>query len=123
MAIEQAPNLGIWQGYPSGNKTWADQMNANLLMLDTLTQLSVKSRALTAPPGSPADGDRYIVAASATGAWVGKDAYVAVWRAGLTAWEFYQPKTGWQAVVENEGTYGTLTTYISSAWSPGTTLG
>lgn len=122
MAIEQAPNLGLWQGYPLGDDTWADQMNANLLRIDTLTQLSVKSRSITAPPGSPVDGDRYIVAASATGAWSGKDDYIAVWRSGLSAWEFYQPKTGWRSVIEDEGTYGTLSVYISSAWSPGTAL-
>jgi len=33
---------------------------------------TIKDRDLTAPPGSPADGDCYIVAASPTGAWSGK---------------------------------------------------
>ena len=36
--------------------------NEALRLLDGLVQLSVLDRDLTAPPGSPADGDRYIVA-------------------------------------------------------------
>lgn len=42
--------------------------NAGLTVLDALAQISVKSRAMAAPPGSPADGDRYIVPTGATGA-------------------------------------------------------
>ena len=39
---------------------------------------SVADRNLTAPPGSCADGARYLVAAAATGAWVGKENNIAV---------------------------------------------
>ena len=53
-------------------------------MLDGLVQLSVLDRDLTAPPGSPADGDRYIVASGATGDWAGWDLNVALWTDG--AW-------------------------------------
>ena len=41
--------------------------NEAIKLLDGLVQLAVISRVLTAPPGSPVDGDRYIVASSATG--------------------------------------------------------
>ena len=43
--------------------------NEALRLLDNLVQLSVLDLDLTAPPGSPADGDRYIVASGATGGW------------------------------------------------------
>ena len=36
--------------------------NEALRLLDGLVQLSVLDRDLTAPPGSPVDGDRYVVA-------------------------------------------------------------
>lgn len=39
----------------------------------------VLSAGDTAPPGSPAEGDAYIVGASATGAWAGRDDHIAVY--------------------------------------------
>ncbi|MCT9070798.1 DUF2793 domain-containing protein [Cupriavidus gilardii] len=53
-------------------------MDANLKLLDAVLQLSVKSRAQATPPATPANGDRYIVAANPTGAWVGKAGQIAV---------------------------------------------
>jgi len=69
--------------------------NDAILMLDALVQLSVISTSLTAPPGSPVDGDRYIIGSGATGAWAGKDLNVALSSSG--AWVFLVPKVGWQA--------------------------
>ena len=45
--------------------------NEALRVLDNLVQLAVLDRDLNAPPGAPAEGDRYIVKASPapTGAW------------------------------------------------------
>ena len=52
-------------------------VNEALSVLDALAQLAVKNRTLTAPPGGPAEGDRHIVAAPATGAWSGKEEQIA----------------------------------------------
>src|SRR5688500_20314795 len=68
--------------------------------LDDLVQLSVKDRNLSGPPGAPVDGDRYIVAAGATGAWLGRDHQIAAWSGG--AWTFHTPREGWLAWVEDE---------------------
>lgn len=49
----------------------------------------VKSRVLSAPPGSPSENDRYIIAAGGSGAWAGFDNYVAEWLlngSGAGAW-------------------------------------
>ena len=51
--------------------------NEALRMLDGIVQLSVLDRHLATPPGAPAEGDRYIVAASASGDWTGWDNSVA----------------------------------------------
>ena len=75
--------------------------NEALRILDGLVQLSVLDRDLTAPPGSPADGDRYIVATGATGDWAGWDLNVALWTDG--AWLRLPPRPGWRAWVEDEG--------------------
>ena len=77
-------------------------VNEALRLLDGLVQLAVLDRHLTAPPGSPADGDRYIVASGATGAWAGWDLNVAYWVDG--AWMRLVPRPGWQAWVVDEAT-------------------
>jgi Protein of unknown function (DUF2793) len=85
--------------------------NDALRILDTLVQLAVLTRTLTAPPGSPADGQRWIVKAGATDIWVGHDNAVAAWQDG--AWQFSTPQTGWCAFVVDEGT---LLVWNGSAW-------
>jgi hypothetical protein len=42
------------------------------------TRSIIEDRDLTAPPGSCADGARYLVAATATGAWAGEDGRLAI---------------------------------------------
>ena len=85
--------------------------NEALRILDGLVQLSVLDRDLTTPPGSPADGDRYIVASGATGDWAGWDLNVALWTDG--AWLRLPPRSGWRAWVEDEGL---LLVYDGAGW-------
>lgn len=85
--------------------------NEALRLLDGLMQLSVLDRDLTAPPGTPADGDRYIVGFGATGDWVGWDLNVALWTDG--AWLRLPPRTGWRAWIEDEGL---LLVYDGTSW-------
>jgi hypothetical protein len=85
--------------------------NGALRVLDGIVQLSVKDRDLTAPPASPAEGDRYIVAPSATNLWAGWDLNVALWTDGT--WLRLPPRTGWRAWVEDEGL---LLVYDGSVW-------
>jgi hypothetical protein len=77
--------------------------NEALLRLDAQVQLAVKSRALAAPPATPADGDRYLVAASPTGAWSGHAGEIAYREAGV--WRFAAPKAGWRLWVEAEAVF------------------
>ncbi|KAB2538570.1 hypothetical protein AL035_19200 [Salipiger aestuarii] len=85
--------------------------NEALRILDGLVQLSVLDRDLTAPPGSPADGVRYIVASGGAGDWAGWDTNVALWADG--AWLRLPPRTGWRAWVEDEGV---LLVYDGAGW-------
>lgn len=69
--------------------------NEAMTLLDTLVQLSVIDKDLTAPPGSPVEGDTYIVAGaggSATGAWVGWEKRVVRFIDGQ--WRSYLPGAG-----------------------------
>lgn len=68
-------------------------------ILDAVVQLTVKDRDLTAPPGSPSDGDRYIPAATATGDWVGDEGTIQAYYNG---WVTITPKEGWRCRVDDE---------------------
>jgi hypothetical protein len=87
--------------------------NEALRILDTLVQLAVLDRDLNAPPGSPVEGQRWIVKASPapTGGWAGHGNQIAAWQDG--GWQFSVPKTGWVAYVVDEGT---LVTWNGTAW-------
>lgn len=50
------------------------------------------------PPGSPTDGMRYVVGASATGVWAGHDYDIARYRCGN--WEFFPASEGWLVWVD-----------------------
>lgn len=86
--------------------------NEAIRALDCLVQLSVASRALTAPPTTPEEGSRYIVAATATGDWATQDAKIAAYQEG--AWAFYTPKDGWLAWVTSENV---IVVYDGSGWA------
>lgn len=94
---------GLIYNWSPTTENFSAQMDANLLWLGRFgTHLSVKDRDLTAPPGSPAAGDTYIIAAAgATGAWAGNETKATLWTG--TAWVFATPRTGWRAWVEDEG--------------------
>lgn len=93
--------------------------NAALAALDALVQLAVRDRDLAAPPSTPVEGDRHIVAASPTGDWSGHAGEVAAFGDG--AWSFHAPKEGWRAFAEDEAR---LLVHRSGAWvDVGTLLG
>lgn len=64
-------------------------LNDAIRVIDALLNTRVISMTLTAPPGSPADGDMYIVAAGATGAWATHDNAVAQYTATGAFWTFF----------------------------------
>jgi lysophospholipase L1-like esterase len=88
--------------------------NEALRALDALVQLAVLDKDLAAPPASPAEGSRYIVAASPSGVWAGQAANIAAWQDG--AWMFHAPGEGWLAWVADEDT---IYTYNGAAWVSG----
>jgi hypothetical protein len=86
--------------------------NEAIRALDAIVQIGVADRDLTSPPSSPAEGARYIVAASATGGWAAHDHTVAAWQDG--AWAFYEPNEGWLAWVADEDV---LVAWDGAAWT------
>lgn len=110
--MNDTPNLALPYILPAQAQKHVTH-NEAIRAIDGLMQLSVASRTLTTPPESPANGDRYIVAAAATGGWTGQDGKVAAYQDG--AWAFYVPKEGWRAWCAAEGA---LLVYRAGAWSP-----
>lgn len=86
-------------------------MNESLKLLDAIVQAGVIDKDLTAPPGSPSEGDIYIVGASATGDWASQDDDLAIYQDG--AWTFVTPLSGWIAWVADETT---LYVYSGGSW-------
>ena len=74
--------------------------NEALVQLDLMVQLAVLNRTLTTAPALPTIGDRHIVAAGATGPWVGQAGRIALYTEA--GWQFTQPLNGWQAYVMAE---------------------
>lgn len=85
--------------------------NEALRLLDAMVQLSVLDRTRTAPPVSPTDGDRHIVASGATGLWAGWDLNVAFWVDGV--WMRLVPRPGWLAWIAAEQAF---VVWNGSAW-------
>jgi hypothetical protein len=86
--------------------------NETLRALDAIVHLSVLDRDLTAPPAAPLNGQRYIPAVGATGAWSGKSLAIAAFQDG--AWMFYTPQPGWIAWVADEAR---LAVWNGTAWA------
>lgn len=118
MAAQTDVRFGLSYGWSLGESNWHTGMDANLLKLARVgVHLSVKDRNLATPPSSPAAGDTYIVAATATGAWLGKENQVAVW--SESAWVFYAPRLGWVTYIEDEEK---LSAYKAAGWSTGVAI-
>lgn len=77
-------------------------MNEALAVIDAVSQLRFLSATISTPPVTPTDGDAYIVAPGATGAWASQEGKLAI--AANGGWRFVQPKSGWQAFNVETGT-------------------
>jgi hypothetical protein len=66
--------------------------------LDSLAQISVINMTTSTPPASPSDGDCYIIATGASGAWSGSVGKIASYYSG---WRIKTPQEGWMAWVRD----------------------
>ena len=83
--------------------------SAKLKMLDW--QDSVFDKDLNTPLGSPAEGDRYIVAASASDAWASQEGKIAEYNG--STWKFTTPNEGFACWIEDENK---IYAFNGSAW-------
>jgi hypothetical protein len=85
--------------------------NEALRILDAVVQIAVRDADRIAPPASPGEGDRHIVALGATGAWAGHAKAIALYEDG--GWRFLAPAAGWCAWSVADGA---LLVYDGAAW-------
>ena len=114
----------LHDNYTDGVTNWEDsEMNKPLEQLDlaigTLGNLAVIDRDLATPPGSPSDGDTYIVATSGTGDWSGEDGNIAYYDGTHSAWQFATPAEGWRCYVQDENVW---LFHNGSAWTTDTPI-
>lgn len=102
-----APELVLSQGVPETT------VNEQIRYVEqSAGHFTFKSRATTAQPGSPTDGDCYLLTGSPTGAaWSTQANKVAFYL--NTAWVFRTPKEGWGAWVNDEDVF---ILYDGAAW-------
>lgn len=98
--------------------------NEALYMLEALTHGAIDRT--NAPPGSPADGDVYLVGTAGSGAWAGRSNHIAVWMDG--SWGFIPGFDDDGALIAIGAAHEGLTIYVhdenlyyrwtGSTWSP-----
>lgn len=112
--MDTTPNLGLPYLAAAQSQKHVTH-NEAIRSLDALVQMAVASRVATTPPASPAEGVRYIVAATAGGAWIGQSLKVAAFQDG--AWAFFLPRAGWLVYVADEAK---LVVYDGAQWTTAT---
>ena len=121
MAFYLDPQSRISFGWDEGEDTWGVPTNRSLQQLAYVgLHPSVKNTTRTSPPTSPAESDKYIVAANPTGAWsTYNEGDLAVWGRSVSSpatlsWIRFQPRNG--TIVNNEDT-DQLIRYDGTDWS------
>ncbi|AMK18691.1 DUF2793 domain-containing protein [Sphingobium sp. MI1205] len=112
------PNTGAPMWAASQASPW-DAVNEASFIFDAFASRSiVEDRDLTAPPGSCANGARYLIAAAATGLWVGHDGElaIAIGTDASNGWYFANvARHGNQLLVKDEDL---LIEYDGASWNP-----
>lgn len=120
MAVRTDPRFGYKYGWASGDDGWGTDMNTNLELLMWLQQQRVLDTDLATPPGSPAVGDVYIPAPTATGDWAGQEGDIAVyWQNPTDAsaeWKFFALDSDMEGVTMWLADEDEYIVWTGSAW-------
>jgi len=71
------PKFSFLQWVAAMASPWT-AFNNSIFKIDQLLQINVKDVSLVSPPGSETEGDAYIVASPAVGAWAGQENNLAM---------------------------------------------
>lgn len=109
--MDQTNNLSMPYILPSQAQKHVTH-NEALGILDAVVQLAIVDRTHASPPSTPAEGERYVVAASASGPWSGHDHEIAHFLDG--SWSFIAPNEGFLAWDADESQ---LIIFTGSSWT------
>lgn len=84
--------------------------NESFARLDALLA-SIVTSELSTPPAEPTQGETYLIGASPTGAWDGREGQITFYSSG---WKFFTPPNGWRMF--NAAT-SKLMVRVGGAWS------
>jgi Protein of unknown function (DUF2793) len=126
MSIVNGPKIATMVSAANGD-TYGDGDRHQLRTQQGLIQANcISVLALSTPPGSPVNGNTYVVGAAPTGLWAGQANSIAYWAVdpqdgpsitpniATGAWEFYTPLAGW-SVFDNAT--GLTWRYSGTAWN------
>jgi len=85
-------------------------VNTAITTIDAVLNRGAIDMALDTPPGSPSDGDLYVIGASPTGDWASNAGDIAFYQSG---WYFIAPNEGMRIWVNDEDV---IYTYDGSGW-------
>lgn len=90
--------------------------NEALVAIDAALHACVEEPPLDTPPPDPEEGETWIVAAGASGAWEGRVDSLATWTVG--GWRFVAPVPGMTAWVRNAGSWAHWSgaSWIEDTW-------
>jgi hypothetical protein len=127
MTITTGPNLGVMEDGAAGD-AHVTEFKLFLRTMDLLVQANVISATTVAQPGSPANGDAYILPTGVTGAvWAGNAGKIARWttKTSPAQWDLVTAKEGWNVRAkdtdlryEHNGT-----TWVASGGANGSLMG
>ena len=101
---------------PEGVLDPAAGINEALRVIRAVTRPLVVDIGATSPPALSGGGDKYIVGPGATGAWAGMENYMAEDMGDH--WDFFQPGTVVQFVVNLDDGQGYYYDPNTSGWAP-----
>ena len=101
--------------FSSGQAQADESLNESMAKIDALECAFVVSHSVSAQPGSPTDGQTWIVGSTATGAeWEGHDSEMGIASSGSPSpFLFVTPKAGMRAFIDSLGVYAV---YNGTAW-------
>ena len=108
-SVINAGEITVWNSSTSKWVTIGSVSSVSSEWLDSCINIQA------APPVSPNNGDRYLITATASGAWTGHEKDIAEWFSDGTYWGFTTPTTGTYTSVDDEtdGIYY----YTGTAWT------